>query len=115
MVINHFNSIETWSKDGGELLLSDETNYNYDFTTAITQAYGNNLKLKGSKYCLYSGDINQDGFIDLFDVVRIYNDSKNFSTKNYLQTDLNGDSNVDLVDITICYNNSLNFVQIIKP
>jgi len=114
ITIKHRNSLETWSKDGGEVFLKSSPTY-YDFTTNSTQAFGNNLKLKGSKYCLYSGDINQDGFITSLDALKIYNDLVNFISGNYLSTDLNGDGVVDLSDKTICYNNSINFVSVIRP
>ncbi len=113
--IKHLNSIETWSKDGGEYLVNDNSIYNYDFTTSSSQAYGNNLKLKSGKYCLYSGDVNQDGFITLFDVIPIYNDAANFVYGEYLKTDLTGDNIVDLTDVTICYNNSSNFIRVRRP
>ncbi len=115
LVVKHFNCIETWSKSGGESLIPDGSIYNYDFTASNTQAYGNNSKLKGSKYCLYSGDINQDGYITLFDVIPIYNDASNFITGNYLTTDLTGDGMVDLTDVTLCYNNSTSFIRIKRP
>ncbi|MBK7254989.1 MAG: hypothetical protein IPI04_14060 [Ignavibacteria bacterium] len=46
IAIKHFNSIETWSKSGGVAMNLIDTAF-YDFTTAASQAYGNNLKLKG--------------------------------------------------------------------
>jgi len=115
LTIKHLNSIETWSKLGGEFIINDGSIYNYDFTTDDSQAFGNNLKFKGSKYCLYSGDVNQDGFITLFDVIPIYNDSKNFVTGRYLVNDLNGDGFVDLADMTICSNNSKSFIRVLRP
>lgn len=115
IVAKHFNCIETWSKAGGENLFSDTMIYNYDFTTSISQAYGNNLKLKGSKYCLYSGDVNQDGYITLFDVIPIYNGASSFVTGRYKVTDLTGDNIVDLTDVTLCYNNSSVFIGVIRP
>jgi len=115
IVAKHFNSIETWSKAGGKLLINNGTNYYYDFTSSKSQAYGNNLKLIGLKYAMYSGDVNRDGFINLTDLVEIYNNSVEFVTGYYLTNDLNADSVIDLTDITICYNNSINFIQIVKP
>ena len=73
------------------------------------------LKLKGSKYCIYNGDVNQDGYITLFDVIPIYNDASSFVTRRYIKTDLTGDNIVDLTDVTLCYNNSSSFVGIIRP
>jgi len=115
LVAKHINCLETWSKAGGENIATDGAIFYYDFTSSNSQAYGNNLKLKGSKYCLYSGDVNQDGFITLFDVIPIYNDSKNFITGRYLTNDLNGDNFVDLADMTICSNNSKSFVKVMRP
>ena len=100
----HLNSIETWSKAGGEpMTLNGSTNY--DFTTATSQAYGNNLKLKGSKYCAYSGDVNQDGIIDASDLIKVYNDSYVGLTGRYLVSDMNGDNIVDASDISTTDNN----------
>jgi len=115
IVVKHFNCIETWSKAGGENLIINGTIYNYDFTTTSSQAYGNNLKLKGSKYCLYSGDVNQDGYITLFDVILIYNDASNFVLGRNLATDLTGDNIIDLTDVTLGYNNSASFISKITP
>ena len=111
----HFNCLETWSKTGGETLFANGLSFNYDFTNTITQAFGSNLKLKGSKYCLYSGDIDQDGYINLSDVIPIYNDATLFVSGSYIVTDLTGDSIVDLSDVSLCYNNSVNFVGVIRP
>ena len=106
--LKHRNSLETWSKNGINYI--QDSTLNYDFTFAATQAYGNNEILKGTKYCLYSGDVSQDGFIDLADVVLINNASSAFTT-GYVSTDVNGNSIVDLTDILIAYNNSTNFIS----
>jgi len=115
ITLNHLNTIETWSKIGGENLVADGSIYNYDFTTSSSQAFGDNLALRSGKYCLYSGDVNQDGYITLFDVIPIYNDATNFITGSYLSTDLTGDNIIDLTDVTLCYNNSTNFIRIRRP
>lgn len=115
IVVKHFNSIETWSKFGGEYLINNNSIYSYDFTNSNSKAYGNNLKLKGSKYCIYSGDINKDGFINLTDIVNVYNSSTNFVSGRYITEDLNGDNVVDLNDVTISFNNSNVFVHSIRP
>lgn len=114
IISKHFNCIETWSKFGGESIQINVI-FNYDFTSAGTQAFGGNLKLKGTKYCMYSGDIDQNGYINLSDVIPIYNDALLFVSGSYIVTDLTGDSIVDLTDLTICYNNSVNFVGVISP
>ncbi|MBK8550213.1 MAG: hypothetical protein IPL53_03810 [Ignavibacteria bacterium] len=105
--LKHRNSLETWSKNPVNYI--QDSTLNYDFTFAATQAYGNNMVQKGTKYCLYSGDVTQNGFIDLTDVIEINNNATNFVT-GYVATDANGNSIVDLTDVLIAYNNSINFV-----
>ena len=108
VVVRHRNSIETWSTTGG--LLFDKSINDYDFTTAITQAYGNNLILKGTKYCIISGDVDQDGSVGALDRSACWND-RNLS--GYYATDLDGDGSVGALDRSICWNNRNLAVQ--KP
>lgn len=115
VIAKHFNSLETWSKVGGEYLIADASINNYDFTTSISQAFGNNLKLKGSKFCFFSGDLNNDGVINLTDIIPIYVLASHFTVGNYLPEDLTGDNIVDLNDVLICYNNSASFVKFMRP
>jgi len=112
IVVKHRNSIETWSKAGGEVFTGGVLNY--DFTTSASQAYGNNEVLVGSKYSVYTGDVDQNGIVDLTDIVSIYNDANNFVT-GYVVTDLNCNSVVDLTDLLFAYNNSSIFVSIQRP
>ncbi|MFZ1322761.1 MAG: hypothetical protein WAT71_14485 [Ignavibacteria bacterium] len=113
LVMKYKNSIETWSRSGGENIQYGTT-YQYDFTDNINKAYGNNLFLKGSKYCLYSGDVDRSGFIDISDMSRIYNDGTNFLTGEVV-TDLNGDRFVDIDDLAIADNNVFSFIGMIRP
>jgi len=110
--ITHRNSLETWSSQPQTVVPGGS--YNYDFTAAANKAYGNNMILKSGKYCDFSGDVNQDGFVNLTDVLLIFNASSVFST-GYIVTDVNGDNIADLTDITIAYNNAQNFVQKVTP
>ena len=111
IAIKHRNAIETWSATGqafsGSVL-------SYDFTTAASQAYGNNEIHKGTKYCIFSGDPTHDGIVDLSDMVVIDNDSYNFVT-GYVVSDINGDHVVDLSDMVIVDNNSFTFVATKNP
>ena len=108
----HRNSIETWSKTPQSYTLG--TGLNYDFTDNITKAFGNNMVQKSSKFCLYSGDVNQDGIIDIDDNQFIDNDAFNFGS-GYVVSDVTGDDLVDLADASIADNNALNFVGKITP
>lgn len=111
--VKHRNGLETWSKPGGQTLTRGEVSV-YDFTSSASQAYGGNLIQKGSAYCVYSGDVNQDGTIDGSDNGTIDNDVNLFAT-GYIVTDLNGDLTVDGSDLLISDNNSSNFISVIAP
>ncbi|MDQ3020683.1 MAG: hypothetical protein M3R36_08945 [Bacteroidota bacterium] len=69
---------------------------------------------KGTKYCIYSGDVNQDGTVDIADGSSIENDAYNF-VSGYVLTDLNGDSFTDVSDTAIADNNAFNLVSKIVP
>lgn len=111
--VKHRNSIETWSKTGGEIYTVGST-LNYSFTSAQTQAYGNNTVIKGTKFTIYSGDVNQDGAVDLADLTIIDNDANNFES-GYVPSDVNGDYVVDVSDAAITDNNAFNFVIKVTP
>lgn len=110
IVIKHRNSIETWSSSPVYI----KESISYDFTSSQSQAYGNNLILKGSRWCIYGGDINQDGIIDAEDLGLIDNDVYNF-TGGYIRTDLTGDNFTDISDYIIADNNAFNYVSAITP
>ncbi|MEP7145771.1 MAG: right-handed parallel beta-helix repeat-containing protein [bacterium] len=115
IVVKHFNSIETWSKAGGEYLTADGSANAYSFTTASSQAYGNNQVFTRTKYCMYTGDVNQDGAVTLVDLLLVNNSQLNFSTGIRLPEDLTGDSIVDLKDLLRCSNNVTLFVRVVSP
>ena len=108
----HRNSIETWSKSGGETFSNSVLNY--DFTTSANKAYGSNQILLGSKYCIRSGDINQDGTVDASDLSNVDNDAYN-SLSGYVRTDVTGDNFVDAGDVSIVDNNAFNSVSSVTP
>ncbi|MBK8553814.1 MAG: metallophosphoesterase [Ignavibacteria bacterium] len=111
VTVDHRNSIEIWSSIPNQFIVNA---LSYDFTSSSLQAFGNNMILKGLKYCLFSGDAAKDGYINLTDVLLIYNDAKEFKT-GYILSDVNGDSVTDLDDELITYNNSINFVSAVFP
>lgn len=111
LVVSHRNSIDTWSSIPKKFI---SNNMDYDFTISSSQAYGDNLKLKGSAYCIYSGDVNKDDVIDGFDMGMIDNDAANF-VFGYVLTDLNLDFLVDGSDYLIADNNAYNFIGVIQP
>ncbi|MBK8549663.1 MAG: hypothetical protein IPL53_00870 [Ignavibacteria bacterium] len=109
--VKHRNSITTWSN----LPQTFKNNLlNYDFTTAESQAFGDNLVNVNGLWSIYTGDVNTDGVVDLSDIALIYNDVLNFNN-GYVSTDLNYDGTVDLGDIVFGFNNSSKFVSERKP
>ncbi|MEO8664677.1 MAG: CHRD domain-containing protein [Ignavibacteria bacterium] len=109
--VMHRNSIQTWSG----LTPSFTANaLSYDFTSSNTQAFGNNLRLKGTRYCGFSADVNQDGFVNLNDIILTSNNAINF-VNGYVVSDVNGDNLTNLNDIIIAFNNSIGFVKAIVP
>jgi len=113
--VKHFNSIETWSSAPIALQRNSDLLSSYSFISSSSQAYSNNLILNNGKYCFYSGDVNQDGFVDISDIIEIKNDASVFLTGYRLVTDLNGDGETGLDDLLIAYNNSSSFVRLKSP
>jgi len=113
IVLKHRNALETWS---ALPVLFGSTN-NYSFASGAGQAYGGNMVQVGSKWCMYSGDIDGvpgDGNIDNFDYPVWELDYFNFLS-GYYRTDLNGDGNVDNFDYPIWELNYFNFISVQKP
>jgi hypothetical protein len=111
IVVKHRNSLETWSSGVNRFI---NNNLSYNFSGSSSGAFGNNLILKGGKYCVYSGDVNNNGFIDLDDIISVHNLS-NLFPEGYNINDVNGNNVVDLNDVLIVYNNTSNFVSVLRP
>lgn len=111
--INHRNTIETWSKPGGESF-TEGGHMNYDFTVSPSQAYGNNQVAAGPNYSFYSGDVEQNGLVGLSDLVLTNNDATLF-LNGYVVTDVTGNKVVNLEDLIYVYNNSSLFVAKSTP
>lgn len=112
IAVKHRNSIETWSATAQPYTVGSSLIYN--FTNAQNKAFGSNLTLKGTRWLIFSGDVNQDGAVDATDVQTIDNDASNF-VAGYVTSDLNGDGFVDGTDFTIGDNNAANFVGKVTP
>jgi bacillopeptidase F len=111
LVVKHRNAVETWSSTPQTFTTNSMS---YDFTTGQNKAYGNNLKLIGSKWCIYGGDVNQDGFVETADVNLVFTDNVNGST-GYIPTDLNGDMLTEIEDLNIVFTNSVLGVESKSP
>lgn len=116
LVIKHRNCVETWS--ASTVAFAKGSTVSYNFTDAQTKAYGNNLiQVSDSpvRWAIFSGDVNQDGYVDPLDLALIDNDSFNYVSGRGLASDINGDGYVDPLDMAIADANSFNYVGVIKP
>ncbi len=116
--ILHRNSVFAWSN----LISSSTDSISYDFTTGVGKIFGNNGILINGAASFYTGDVdgpveggNQDGCVDLTDILNVYNESSVFASGPYVLADLNYDGTVDLSDIILVYNNANAFVCGIAP
>jgi hypothetical protein len=100
IVIKHRNHIETWSST--PQFFQTGVFVNYDFTNSSGKAYGNNMKQVGGIWVLYSGDINQDGNVDVGDYNAFI---PQFGQDGYRSGDLNGDNFNDGYDLPYLYPN----------
>ena len=105
------------------LLCAGANSANAQVNPYANNAFEDNMKVVDSvlvlgqyKYifAIYSGDINQDGNIDLSDFPFWDDDNSNFNF-GYIVTDLNGDGNCDLNDYPFWDANNSNFVYAHRP
>jgi hypothetical protein len=109
--LRHRNTINTWSASA----ITFGTTTTYDFTTAATQAYGGNMiEVETGVFAMYSGDFNQDEFVDPYDYPSFELDNVTFAL-GYLSTDINGDGYVDPYDYPVFEFNNVNFVMSMHP
>ena len=87
----------------------------YDFKPSTATAFGNNLTAGAAPHCFFAGDRNQDGAVDLTDIVGVFNDAKAFLSGCRLISDMNSDGTIDLTDLITTFNNSKIFVNVISP
>lgn len=111
IVAKHRNSIETWSAAAQQFTAGS---LSYDFTTASSQAFNNNMVLKNGKWCIYSGDVNQDGLINVQDLNSVFTDNIN-GVEGYTATDLNGDLFTESEDLKIVFTNNILGVERRRP
>jgi alpha-tubulin suppressor-like RCC1 family protein len=112
IVVKHRNTIESWSATPQTV---GTTPIAYNFSNALNKTYGNNaVQIESGVFAFYSGDVNQDGFIDAFDVVPVMNDIDLLLEGN-LSTDINGDGFIDSFDLPILFNNNDNLIEVLKP
>lgn len=111
IVVDYRNGISTWSSAGIHFTNSV---LNYDFTDSSSKAFGNNMVLKGNKYCIWSGDVNKDNVIDGGDISSVENAIAN-SLIGHEPEDINNDGIVDATDMGLVENNSTKLINLISP
>ena len=78
--VNHRNSIETCCALPINIISGGSITYN--FSSSQDQAFGNNQTLVNpgtGHYAIYNGDENQNGIVDLTDVVNVSNAANVFA------------------------------------
>lgn len=106
------NAVETWSAAPIDFSSGAVA---YSFTNSQSNAfYDNMVDLGDGNYALFSGDVNQDGFVDSSDLDEVFNFSS-VGTQGYIPSDVTGDSWVDSSDLDMVFNNSSTGVQTIAP
>ncbi|NVN96079.1 MAG: hypothetical protein HXX18_12430 [Bacteroidetes bacterium] len=117
------NHIETTTAAPVDFSSTISKYVNYDFSTSPDKAYGYYPGIyesmiqpfgTGTAYCLYAGDITQDGLVD-FDDISIANDDFYLSIVGYDVADINGDGMVDISDRSIANDNFYLSAQKITP
>ncbi len=112
IAILHRNTIQTWSAN---TVAVGTVPVLYEFSTAANKAFLNNMKQDGSVWLLYTGDQNQDEFIDPFDFGDFDADSQNGVNGVYKATDFNGDGFVDPFDFQVFDENSQGGISSAHP
>ncbi len=94
--VKHRNSLSVWSNIPKSFSQGSTTSYN--FLAGPGNVYGGELISINGRWCMYSGDINQDGTINGNDFT-VFN--QNFGQSGYINSDLNGDGTVNGNDFTV--------------
>ncbi len=118
LIIKGMAIMATWS--ASPIAFTKGGTVSYDFTTGLDKAFAipgfpfDPMIQQGTKWCLYSGDVDQDELIGNVDLTMIDNDA--FVTLEvHGATDLDGDALVGNVDLTICDNHAFWVVESQSP
>lgn len=113
VVIHHRNSIAVCS---AQPIMLGSSIVSYDFSTAATQAYGDlQVEVEPGVWAFYTGDLNQDGFVDGFDFPEFDMDAQANVFGVYAASDFNGDGYVDPFDFPVFDINSYANVSSVLP
>jgi PKD repeat protein len=92
------------------------SNTTYDFSTAASQAYGDNQKdMLDGYFAIWGGDVNQDYIVDSGDMNPVDNDATLVIFVGYAPSDVNGDGLADSGDMNIVDNNATAIIMAWTP
>jgi len=112
VVIRHRNSLETWS---AMPVTFNGAYANYTFTDNITKAYQNKLTNLGNGYfAMFSGDVDQNGSINITDVSEIETSASLF-LNGYQANDITGDAIIESSDFSLAENNYRLLINVAHP
>jgi hypothetical protein len=105
IVIKHRNHIPVMSNSSVHLVKGSSSLY--DFTDGIGRFCGTGgaKELETGVFGMWSGDVNQDGYVTTMDYTLWYNSART-GESGYKMTDVNMDGQVTTTDYTIWYNNA---------
>ncbi|MEP7166034.1 MAG: hypothetical protein ABI741_15130 [Ferruginibacter sp.] len=115
IAVRHRNSIQTWTAAAVACTTSTPL---YNFSTAANKAFDSNqAQVAAGVWAFFTGDINQDEYIDGndFPLYDTQSASSGLYDGTYTPTDLNGDGFVDGNDFPVYDVNSSNGVSSIHP
>ncbi|MFZ4707280.1 MAG: hypothetical protein ACOYMF_14840 [Bacteroidales bacterium] len=101
--VKHRNSIATSSSNF--VSFASGSVISYDFTTSVSQAYGDNMKDMGGVFAIFCGDVDQDGGVGTLDLGLVDNQSA-IAGAGYMPEDVDGDGGIGTLDMGLIDNNS---------
>ncbi len=109
IVINHRNSLETWS----DAITFSTQNINYNFYThPVSAIFAGNMQDTYTNTGVYigsliwSGDIIKDGVINIYDLSDVFDNINNPNSPNgYQVDDINSDGVVNIYDLSLVFDN----------
>ena len=115
IAIKHRNTLQTWSADPVNFTSSTPL---YNFSIAASKAFGGNqVEVEPGVWAFFTGDMNQDEYIDGndFPLYDAESASGGLYDGTYTSTDMNGDGFVDGNDFPVFDLNSSNGVSSMHP
>lgn len=111
ITVKHRNSLQTVSSTAVSFAGGTVTQ---SFGSPANVFGGNLVQMPDLTYAIFSGDVDQDGFIGVSDMASCDNQSAIFGS-GYLPEDIDGDGFIGVADMAIIDNNSANFISAITP